>query len=80
YRALDGYTGLISGTCGVSNQYDSLNISLGSITQLVSFSQHPTDPHTMLGGAENNGSPATTSSQSGSAWQSVNGGAGGYSE
>ncbi len=50
YRALDGYTGLITGTCGGSNQFDSLNENLGSITQMVSFSQHPTDPNTILGG------------------------------
>lgn len=37
YRALDGYTGLITGTCNGSNQFDSLNDNLGSITQLVSF-------------------------------------------
>ncbi len=80
YRALDGYTGLITGTCGGSNRFDSLNGTLGSITQFVSFSQHPTDPNTILGGAENNGSPATSTSQSGAGWQSVNGGAGGYNQ
>ena len=80
YRALDGYTGLITGTCGGSNQFDSLNGTLGSITQFVSFSEHPTDPNTILGGAGNNGSPATSASQSGTAWQSVSGGAGGYNQ
>jgi hypothetical protein len=80
YRALDGYTGLITGSCGGSNQFDSLNGTLGSITQFVSFSQHPTDPNTILGGTANNGSPATSSSQSNTAWQSVNGGAGGYNQ
>ena len=30
YRALDGYTGLITGDCGGSNQFDSLNGNLGS--------------------------------------------------
>jgi len=42
--ALDGYTGLTTGTCGGSNLFDSLNQTLGSMTQFVSFSQHPTDP------------------------------------
>ena len=66
YRALDGYTGLITGTCGGSNQFDSLNGTMGSITQFISFSQDPTDPNTILGGAENNGSPATSTAQSNS--------------
>ena len=48
YRALDGYTGLLAGACGGTNQFDSLNENLGSITQFVSFSQHPTDPNTIL--------------------------------
>ena len=72
YRALDGYTGLITGTCGGSNQFDSLNQKLGSITQFVSFSEHPTDPNTILGGAQDNGSPATSSSQSNTSWANVN--------
>jgi hypothetical protein len=80
YRALDGYTGLITGTCGGSNQFDSLNENLGSITQLVSFSQHPTDPNTILAGAQDNGSPATSSSQSNTGWANVNSGDGGYNE
>jgi hypothetical protein len=80
YRALDGYTGLLTGTCGGSNQFESLNGRLGSITQFVSFSEHPTDPNTILGGAGNNGSPATGASQSGTAWQSVSGGTGGFNQ
>jgi hypothetical protein len=78
YRALDGYTGLTSGTCGGSNQFDSLNQTLGSMTQFVSFSQHPNDPQTILGGTQDNGSPATATSESGSNWLNVNSGDGGY--
>lgn len=78
YRTLDGYAGLTTGTCGGSNQFDSLNQTLGSLTQFVSFSQHPTDPNTLLGGT-NNGSVATNSSQSTTSWLSVNSGTGGYS-
>jgi hypothetical protein len=78
YRALDGYTGLITGSCGGSNQFDSLNSSLGSITQLVSFSEHPTDPNTILAGAQDNGAPATSSSQSNTSWVNVNSGDGGF--
>ena len=80
YRALDGYTGLTTGACGGSNQFDSLNQKLGSLTQFVSFSQHPNDPNTLLGGAQDNGSPATSSSQSSTNWNSVNSGDGGYNE
>lgn len=80
YRVLDGYTGLISGDCGASNQFDSLNQNLGSITQFVSFSEHPADPNTILGGAQDNGSPATSSSQSSTSWANVNAGDGGFSQ
>jgi hypothetical protein len=80
YRALDGYTGLITGACAGSNQFNSLNQNLGSITQFVSFSQHPTDPNTILGGAQDNGSPATSSSQSSTSWSNVNSGDGGYNQ
>ena len=79
YRALDGYTGLTSGSCNAGNQFDSLNETLGSMTQFVSFSQHPNDPNTLLGGAQGNGSPATSASQSSASWLNVNLGDGGYS-
>ena len=80
YRALDGYTGLTAGTCDGKNQFDSLNETLGSMTEFVSFSQHPSDPNTLLGGAGDNGSPATSTSQSSTTWLNVNGGDGGFNE
>jgi len=40
YRALDGYSGLTTGDCSGTNQFDSLNQTLGSMSQFVSFSQH----------------------------------------
>ncbi len=80
YRALDGYAGLTSGTCGSSNLFDSLNQTLGSMTQFVSFSQHPTDPNIILGGTQDNGSPATASSQNNTSWLNVNSGDGGFNE
>jgi hypothetical protein len=80
YRALDGYTGLTTGNCSGSNQFDGLNATLGSMTQFVSFSQHPSDPNTILGGAEDNGSPATSTSQSSTSWLNVNAGDGGFNE
>jgi hypothetical protein len=80
YRALDGYTGLTTGTCGGQNQFDSLNQTLGSMTQLVSFSQSPADPNTILAGAGANGSPATQSALASSPWLNVNSGDGGNSQ
>ena len=59
YRALDGYSGLTTGSCSGTNSFDDLNQNLGSMTQFVSFSQHPSDPKTLLGGSQDNGSPAT---------------------
>ena len=57
YRALDGYSGLTTGSCSGLNQFDDLNQNLGSMAQFVSFSQHPNDPNTLLGGTQDNGSP-----------------------
>jgi hypothetical protein len=78
YRALNGYTDLTTGTCGGANQFDSLNMTLGSMTQFVSFSQSPSDASTILGGTQGNGSPGTQST--GSSWQNVNFGDGGYTQ
>ena len=78
YRALNGYSGLNGGACSDTNQFDDLNQNLGSLTQFVSFSQHPTDANTLLGGTQDNGSPATNQATSNSAWENVLGGDGGY--
>jgi hypothetical protein len=78
YRALNAFSGLNSGSCSGLNQFDDLNQNLGSMTQFVSFSQHPTDPNTVLGGTQDNGSPATSTSTTSTSWINVNGGDGGY--
>src|SRR6266404_3559853 len=78
YRALDGYSGLTTGDCSGTNQFDSLNQTLGSMSQFVSFSQHPSDLNTILGGTQDNGSPATTSAATSTSWFNVNSGDGGY--
>jgi hypothetical protein len=78
YRALDGVNGLNSGSCSSINQFDDLNQNLGSMTQFVSFSQHPSDSKTLLGGAQDNGSPATSSATTSTSWVNVNGGDGGF--
>ena len=78
YRALNAYSGLNTGMCSGMNQFDDLNQNLGSMTQFVSFSQHPTDPNTMLGGTQDNGSPATNQAMTSMSWINVLGGDGGY--
>jgi large repetitive protein len=49
YRALNGYADLTTGTCGGANQFDSLNLTLGSMSQFVAFSQASSDANTILG-------------------------------
>src|SRR5438128_574972 len=48
------------------------------MSQFVSFSQHPIDLNTILGGTQDNGSPATTSAATNTSWFNVNSGDGGY--
>ena len=78
YRALDGYTGLNTGSCSGVNQFDDLNQNLGSMTQFVGFSQHPTDLNTIFGGAQGNGSPATKQATTNFSWVNVLGGDGAW--
>jgi hypothetical protein len=78
YRALDGYTGLTTGSCSGSNHFDDLNQNLGPMTQFVAFSQHPTDANTLLGGTQDNGSPASSAATTSASWTNVLGGDGGY--
>jgi hypothetical protein len=79
YRALNGFTGFsTTGSCSDINQFDDLNQNLGSMTQFVSFSQHPSDPNTLLGGTQDNGSPASNQATTSAAWGNVLGGDGGY--
>ncbi len=78
YRALNGFTGLTTGSCNGTNQFNDLNQNLGSMTQFVGFSQHPTDANTLLGGTQDNGSPATSTATTSASWGNVLGGDGGY--
>jgi hypothetical protein len=77
-RTLDGYSGLNTGSCSGTNQFDSLSATLGSMTEFVSFSLHPTDPNILLGGTQDNGSPKTATATGGSSWQNALGGDGGF--
>lgn len=63
--------------------FDNLNGTMGSMTQFVWFQQHPTNQFTMLGGTQDNGSPAIDSTNSGGngiTWRSVLGGDGGWTD
>lgn len=77
YRALNGYA-LKSGSCGTTpNPFQDLNGTMGSMSEFVDFSNAPSDAATVLGGTQDNGSPATDTTH-GERWVSVNGGDGGY--
>lgn len=73
-RVLDGFTGPTTGTCGLSNQFDNLNATLGPITQFISIAQSATDLNLLWGGTQSNGAPATSFLQNGGQWTNVNAG------
>ncbi|HYW36968.1 MAG TPA: hypothetical protein VE957_02555 [Terriglobales bacterium] len=77
-RTLDGYSGLNTGSCTGTNQFDSLSETLGSMTEFVSFSVDPTSADILLGGTQDNGSPKTSTATSSSTWQNALGGDGGF--
>ncbi len=61
--------------------FDNLNANLGSMLQFVSFSQDPVDPSTLLGGTQDNGSPAiSAAAPSLGNWIAVNNGDGGFNQ
>lgn len=81
YRTLDGYNDLTYGSCdGDANQFDSLNQTLGSMTQFISFSEPPDDANTILGGTQGNGAAATQSALAGSSWLAAFPGDTGYNQ
>lgn len=81
YRALDGYTGLKVGSCGSgTNQFDSLNETLGSLTQLNSFAQAAVDPDVTLVGTQGNGAAGSASALLSTQWQAVNVGDNGFTQ
>jgi photosystem II stability/assembly factor-like uncharacterized protein len=83
YRTLNASAGLVSGSCNVSNAFDNLDTNFGSMAQFVSFSVHPRDPSTLLGGTQDNGSPAIDAGHAGAnglTWQALATGDGAYNE
>ena len=77
YRSLNRAAN--DGSCTAQSSFQNLNANLGSISEFVSFSQDRNDPNTILGGLQDNGSPATTDI-SNPLWTAVNNGDGGYNE
>lgn len=81
-RALTAKTNLNNGACtGSANAFDNLNDHIGPLTQFIWGTNHPTDPATVMGGTQDNGTMAMSPSlpAGGDAgWWEVNGGDGGY--
>jgi hypothetical protein len=78
YRALNGFTGLTTGSCSGTNQFDDLNQNLGPMTQFVAFSEGTTNSNLILGGTQDNGSPASAAATTNPSWGNVLSGDGGY--
>ncbi len=86
YLGNDG--GLWRSTDGINQQatpcssddathFDNLNSGLGSLAEVVSFAQDPTDPGTALVGLGANGSAGTGGAGSGGVWAQLSAGEGG---
>ena len=60
-----------------ANHFQNLNSGLGSLAEVVSFAQHPSDPATLVAGVGANGTAATGSATSMSAWPQIATGEGG---
>jgi hypothetical protein len=75
YRSLNA-TSLSSGNGGTANPFDNLSGTMGSMAQFVWLSQDPGNQQILLGGTQDNGSPARTTAVP--AWPEVNLGDGGY--
>ena len=75
YRSLNAGN-LTSGTCATPNPFDNLSGTMGSMAQFVWLSQDPANEQILLGGTQDNGSPARTTTVP--AWPEVNLGDGGF--
>ena len=80
YRTLDD-PNLNSGDCTVPNPFDNLNATMGSMTQIVGFSQTTSDTSILLAGSQDNGTETTNpviDKGTGYGWTDYQGGDGGY--
>jgi hypothetical protein len=75
YSTQDGAA--VDGTCTATNatHWQNLNVTLGPMTEYVSFSQDITNPAIYVGGTQDNGSSASDGSGN---WIDVNNGDGGF--
>jgi hypothetical protein len=87
YLGNDG--GLWRSTDGVNQQgspcaasdaahFDNLNPGIGSLAEVVAFSQHPADPDTLIVGVGANGTAATSAASAIAAWPQLAAGEGGF--
>lgn len=60
-----------------ASHFENLNGGLGSLAEVISFAQHPSDPATLIAGLGANGTAATSSSSSSAAWPQLATGEGG---
>lgn len=89
YRSLNGFNNTTK-SCNSINQpfvqFDNLSGNMGSMLQMVWFSQHPSDTATFIGGTQDNGSMARNGSSTtspygfGYSWQTINNGDGGFND
>jgi hypothetical protein len=78
WRSLDGVNQQQT-PCSTDDatHFQNLNSGLGSLAEVVSFAQNPTDPATLLAGLGANGTAATGSATTTSAWPQIATGEGG---
>ena len=78
WRSLDGVNQQQT-PCSVDDatHFQNLNSGLGSLAEVVSFAEHPTDPATLLAGLGANGSAATSTAATTTAWTQIATGEGG---
>ena len=79
WRSLDGINQQAP-VCSADDatHFDDLNGGIGSLAEVVSFAQHPTDTGTLLVGLGANGTAGTGAASSATAWGQLAAGEGGY--
>ena len=61
-----------------ANHFQNLNGGLGSLAEVINFSQHPTDAETLLVGVGANGTAATSNASADTPWPQLAAGEGGF--
>jgi hypothetical protein len=82
WRSLDGVaeTGSVCSATDATH-FDNLNTAIGvggSLSEITGFAQHPTDTNTLLAGLGEDGSAATSTASTVTAWPQLSAGEGGY--